>query len=89
MPKVSYKDHFAKLIAVVREKFYLPMAGETQQGLRLALRRIVVPFVTCALPKGALLRTTLIAESFEIINSAVNKHALEHRGRKRSARVHF
>jgi hypothetical protein len=72
-------------------KFYLPMAGETQrqQGLCLALRRLVVPFVTCALLKGALLRTTLIAGSFAIINSAVNKDALEDRGKKRSARVHL
>ncbi len=78
MPKVSYKDHFAKLMEPKAQwfdtKLYPPMLGETQgqQRLRLALRRIAVPFVTCALPKGALLRTTQIAGSFAIINSAVN-----------------
>lgn len=72
-PSKTYRQHFASLQSPwskwLRQDIRANMP-ETNAS-RLA-GRVLVPFLTCLLPKGSLLRSAQIAGSFIIINATVN-----------------
>mmetsp|Transcript_22459 Transcript_22459/g.44116 ORF Transcript_22459/g.44116 Transcript_22459/m.44116 type:complete len:515 (-) Transcript_22459:58-1602(-) len=81
-PSKSYSQLFKELQAPWNKWFdkeFMPMSrtarlhsSTSQPAGRQVLRSILVPVLTCLLPKGALIRTTQIAGSFLIINTTIN-----------------
>jgi len=77
-PKLSYGQHFQSMSTHWANWFdkslypNSPNLTPRAQAFRAVTRKVVVPTLSCVLPKGSMIRTAQIAGSFLIINAAVN-----------------